>query len=249
MLVRGLPAQPPLRTVRKRPRGGGRPAPSPADPVIDPREGRHTLVPAEVTVCTDTSVLQAVARKQAKYRELIANLRARGWAVLGQHADGTIDEAGPDIIVLPFGSTGALFRSTALGLAALGITPAAARTLQRTIARYVVTKVSHILARKRCLEARLDRMEAPPPPALPASGPPVPACPQGALRERCASPPAATAPGRGPSPPRGCSRVPPQLAPPRCCRGCCLCDARAPCLCGCPCCAPPGVCAEPSTRC
>ena len=214
MLVRGLPAQPHLRSARKRPRGGGRPVPLPAAPAIDPRDARYTLVPAEVTVCTDTSVLEAVARKQAKYRALIANLRARGWAVLGQHADGTIDEAGADIIVLPFGNTGILYRSTALGLSALGIPPAAARTLQRSVARYIITKVSHILTRKRCLDARLDRMEVPPPPPCPPRDLPFRPAHKVLFEEGVRLPPPPRPPGVGP-PRRAAARAhPPSPAPP-----------------------------------
>jgi ribonuclease HI len=128
-----------------------------------------TLIPAEVTVCCDDYVKSAVARKHEKYKQLMADLRAAGWRVLGQNDDGSISDTGPYVITLPFGNTGITYTPTLRALQELGIPAPKARTLQKNISRMVTKTVTTLMMTKRELEARLPPDIGPPcpPSALP----------------------------------------------------------------------------------
>jgi hypothetical protein len=92
MLIQGLDDAPNAPASRRRHRGGASSAPAAVRRAGPPPDvhpcAEYTLIPAEVTVGGDSDVLAAVARKQQKYCELISNLRARGWTVLGSTPTG-----------------------------------------------------------------------------------------------------------------------------------------------------------------
>ena len=121
------------------------------------------LVLAEVAVCVDSRISDLLAAKRAEYRDLIRNLRTAGWRVMGQHADGTCSETGPDIIVLPFGHTGLTYAGTLLSLGALGVPSPQGRALQqRSISRYVTECAGALLCQKWRLQAAIPDGAVPP---------------------------------------------------------------------------------------
>ena len=121
-----------------------------------------TLIPAEVAVCCDDFALATVQKKHEYYAELIQQLRAAGWRVLGQNDDGTISDTAPYIITMPFGSTGMTYEPTITALSALGIQATAAQNLQKDISRTVSRTISTILATKKELERQLPPDQGPP---------------------------------------------------------------------------------------
>jgi ribonuclease HI len=141
-----------------------------------------TLVPAEVCYCRDDSAAaleQAMTRKWCKYRglpppppfalgadgpasllgrDLLAELRARGWTVLGQHADGRIDRAGPNIITFAIGATGQTLCCTHTALCSAFRVPAAAADLTLcALARHSISCGAKILRTKARFVKRLTR--------------------------------------------------------------------------------------------
>ena len=182
---------------------------APPTPVL-PDGSRVTLAPVEVCYAQDDCIefmRSAMERKWRKYqglpelhsphthpfpssllnRDLLGELRARGWRVLGQHADGTIDDVGPFIVTLPIGATGQQLACTRSALLALGLSASAADHTLHALVRLSVRESAKILRTKlrlhKCLAAPAVGAAASPSGSL--SPAPPPACAPAPSRRCC----------------------------------------------------------------
>jgi hypothetical protein len=141
-------------------------------PTPNPADGQPpVLAPIEVCYAQDDCVdfmFAAIERKWRKYqglpelsahhapaapsrllgRDLLSELRARGWQVLGQHADGRIGVDGPYIITIALGATGQQLCSTRQVLLAMGFSASAADQTMHSLARLSIRESAKILRAK-----------------------------------------------------------------------------------------------------
>jgi hypothetical protein len=115
-----------------------------------------TLVYADIKVCRDTGVQNTLTHNWSHYKELIQQIRSRGWRVLGQNPDGTITDTAEGMITIPFGNTGLNYRGTFPALQAFGICRAHAHRLHKEATRITTDWATTLINQKRLLESNLD---------------------------------------------------------------------------------------------
>ena len=151
----------------------------PPDSLPKPGPG-ITLIFADVKICRDTGVSTALTYNWAHYNELLHQIRSRGWRVLGQQPDGTINDSAEGVITLPFGCTGLNYHGTIPALQAFGVPRKHAVRLHKEATKITIAWATAIINQKRALERALTADTSPqrrhhrPP----ENGPSTPTAPQ-----------------------------------------------------------------------
>ena len=181
-------------------------------PTPNPADGQPpVLAPIEVCYAQDDCVdfmFAAIERKWRKYqglpelsahhapaapsrllgRDLLSELRARGWQVLGQHADGRIGVDGPYIITIALGATGQQLCSTRQVLLAMGFSASAADQTMHSLARLSIRESAKIL------RAKLRWQRTPTAPSPLSGSPPASSSTSGPTPVRASPAPVPSAP-------------------------------------------------------
>jgi hypothetical protein len=124
----------------------------PAHLLPKPNDPNITLVYGDIKICRDTGVLTTIANNAAHYKELMQQIRNRGWRVLGQNVDGTISDTAENMITIPFGNTGLNYRGTIPAVKAFGVTRTNAQRLQKEATQITTDWATIIINQKRLLE-------------------------------------------------------------------------------------------------